>query len=85
MPSFLENYAGNGVGGVVGDPSILGILFIGFFSAFVMLQDTRLDGKLVVLVPVLILATVFIPWLSVLIALGLGAIVYIALMKLINH
>jgi hypothetical protein len=67
---------------IVGDPMILGLLILGFFGAFVMLQGTRLDGKMVILFPASILAVVYIGPLVVIIALVVGIMMYLAWMKI---
>ncbi len=83
--TYFEEVIGNGFSDVVGDPTIAGIIFLGFFISFVMLQDTRLDAKLMVLVPAMILSMVYIPWLGILCALGFGSIVYLALTRFLNR
>jgi len=85
MPMYLESWIAEQFGDLTGAPEIAGIIFLGFFTSFVMLQGTRLDGKLVVLTPVMILATIFIGFLPILLGLGLGVIIYLALTKLVNR
>jgi len=85
MVTFIEELIGSGVGVITGNDTLLGIIFLGFFTAFVLLQNTRLDGKLVVLVPISILSLVFIPMLAFLLALGFGFILYLAVSKFANR
>jgi len=78
----IEDLIGQGAGYTTGgDPLFLGLLTIGFFAGFTMLQGTRLEAKIVVLVPALFLTLYFIPGLAVLIALGLATILYLAFTK----
>ena len=67
----------------VGDPIILGLLTFGFFLGFVAMQGQRLEGKIFVLVPALILSLAFMPpVVTILAGLILGGILYLALRKL---
>jgi len=79
---YIEEFIGQGFSSVLGDPSLIGAIFLAFFAVFVMLQGTRLDGKVAVLVPASILAIIFIPWLAVLLALVVGVLIYLAMRKL---
>lgn len=79
---YIEEFIGQGFSSVIGDPNLMGIIFLGFFAGFVMLQGTRLDGKVAILVPASLLALIFIPWLAVLLALAVGVLIYLAMRKL---
>lgn len=85
MVTFFESIIGDGITYVIGDQTIIGVLFLGFFAAFVALQGTRFDVKVLVMVPVIILATVYIPLLAVLLPLGLAFIIHAAFTKLDNR
>jgi len=82
----LENWMGDGFATVIGDPIFMGLMILGFFFGFVMLQGTRLDAKLLVLVPVALLAAPFFPAQVFMILLGLACafILYLALAKMDN-
>jgi len=84
MVGFIEQTIADGFTQVVGDPFISGLMFIGFFAAFVMLQGTRLEGKIVVLVPVLFLSLVFAPIMLVIVVLGLAFVIYMVLRRVGN-
>lgn len=84
MPTYFENVIGEGANQVVGDPLVMGLMFLGFFMAFIMLQNTRLDHKIMVLVPASILAMVWIPWFSIVLALVGGGMMYLVVMKFTN-
>lgn len=79
----LESLIGNGFGVIFGNPLLLGLVLIGLFGAFVMLQGGRLDAKVVVLVPIGVLALMFIPGLLFPIAVAVGFLIYLAIMRLI--
>lgn len=85
VATTIEQFISDGFSNVLGDTAIMGIVFIAFFTIFVMLQGTRLDGKLTILVPVLILSAIFIPWMAVLLALGLGVVIYLAAIKMFER
>jgi hypothetical protein len=72
------NFISNGVGSCMnyyfGDPLLVGVVFLLFFVAFLFLQGTRNDFKLVMIVPITILALMWIPWLYVFLLL-IGAYV----------
>lgn len=79
--SSIEEFLASGFQTVLGDAALEGILVLVFFGAFVLLQNTRLDHKVCILAPGVLLAALFIPWLGALLALILGALGYLALMK----
>jgi len=78
---FLEDFIGSGFSTIVGDAALEGVLVLTFFGGFVLLQGSRLDHKVCILTPACILTCMFIPWLSVVLALVLGIITYLAFMK----
>lgn len=81
----LENIFYEGAMQIAGDPVFIGFLVIIFFGAIVLVQNTRLDGKLVVLIPAMLLAIAFIPAIFLLFALVLAVILYLAFTKLTNR
>jgi len=85
MSTPIEDIIGEGFSNVIGDPTIIGLVFLGFFVGFVFLQDTRMDLKVAIIIPVCLLAMVWLPWFGILIALAVGALAYLALMKFINR
>jgi Ca2+/Na+ antiporter len=76
MVNELEIIFSSGFASVVGSPVIEALLLIGFFGAFVMLQNTRLEGKLCVLVPAILLSLLFVPFLVVFLAIGIAYLAY---------
>jgi hypothetical protein len=85
MSTYLEDLIGGAFGDTVGDPIVTGLILIGWTAAFLMMQNTRIDAKVVVLTPMLLLSLIFIPFLGVLIAVGLGGLIYMALIKFTNR
>jgi len=84
MASTLEDMIGNGMGQIVGDPAITGLLFLVFFFGFVLIQPSRLDHKVAILIPATILSLVFIPFLSVLFAIVAGFLLYRAIVGMMR-
>ena len=85
MSGFFEQTIGDGFTQVTGDPAIAGLMFLGFFLAFVTLQGTRLEGKLVVMLPVLFLSLTFFSFMLVFLVLGAAGISAIAFMRVWNR
>jgi hypothetical protein len=82
---FIEDLIGGGMGDVTGDPLLSGLIFVGFFLAFVMLQGTRLEGKLVVILPVFFLSLILIPLLLVFAVIAAAFVAYLALTRAVNR
>jgi hypothetical protein len=85
MSGFIEQSIADGFTQVTGDPLLAGLMFVGFFLAFVMLQGTRLEGKIVVILPVLFLSLTFIPILLVFAVIGAAGISYLAITRAVNR
>jgi hypothetical protein len=65
------DYMATSIMGVIGDSTIAGLIVLTFFVGSAILQPSKLDAKLVIIVPAVILATALIPWwASVLAILG---------------
>jgi len=69
---------------IVGDPTYLGLLVLGFFVGFVFLQGTRMDVKIMVIVPALFLAMSFIGILKVIVVVGIGVVMMLGIKKFMN-
>jgi hypothetical protein len=82
--SVLEALIANGMLSLVGDPIFIGLLVAIFFTAFVIMQGLKIDGKLLGIGGGLILAAVFIPGFIIIIGLAMAFILYKAIMKLIG-
>jgi len=81
MTEPIETIIGNGFSSVFGSNDIIGLILLAFFGAFVMLQDTRFDVKVLIMIPALLLAMAFISWLSIAVVIALGFLVYLAARK----
>jgi hypothetical protein len=66
----------------VGDPLLAGILILAFFGIIAFVYPSRLDGKIVILFPAIMLAMLFIPFLYIFLVLGLGMLVFVGYQRL---
>jgi hypothetical protein len=96
--STLERYLSCGFRSALGGGNVAGvstssmadvlmaIIIIGFFLAFVMMQNTRFDAKVAVMIPVIIMAAIWATtgWLMTLLIFALGILIYLALGKIMN-
>lgn len=82
---FFEATIADGFQQVAGDPAIAGLMFLGFFLAFVTLQGTRFEGKIVVMLPVLFLSLQFFSFMLVFLVLGAAGITAIAVLRIWNR
>ncbi len=80
----LESLIYSGAMSTVGDPTFLGLLILGFFIGFVYLQGTRMDVKLMVIVPAMFLAVSFLPLLKVVMVVGFGIVLMLGLSRLMR-
>jgi len=78
----FEQIIGDGFDSVFGSHDIIGLIFLAFFAVFVMLQDTRFDVKVLIMIPAMALAMVYISWFTAVIAIALSVIAYLAARKL---
>jgi hypothetical protein len=81
MTEPIEQIIGDGFFAVFGSNEIIALILLGFFTAFVMLQDTRFDVKVLILTPALLLSMVYISWMVVPVVVGLAVLVYLAARK----
>lgn len=82
----IEDMFSGGFATLVPDSFMLGILVLLFFGTFVILQGTALEVKVLVLIPASLLASLFIPFISVVMALIVGGIIaYLAFSKLVGR
>ena len=83
--SYFETWVGDSMTSVVGDPLFTGLLILAFFGMISIVGQTRLDGKLAILLPACILAMAFIPFLRVLFILFCSGILYLGISRFINR
>ena len=86
--SYIERYITCNFGRLVGNaemgPIVLAIMVLTFFTVFVMMQNTRLDGKLAVLIPVVILVAVWMGWIMWIVLFIVGGILFLGLIRFIT-
>ena len=83
--NFFGDSIANCTSYYVGDATLLFLLFIGFFVAYTVLQNTRIDAKLVVLVPIFILSATFFNWILVMVAMIASFLLFLALNKVCSR
>lgn len=87
LTTSLTDCVGDRLSWAVGDPFFGAVLLLGFIGVFVMMQDTRLDVKVAVMIPVFIIVAAIsqITWLFPLTVLGIAMILLAILLKLVNR
>ncbi len=61
----LEEAIGREVMAVVGAPEVAGLILLALFVGVALMQNSKLDGKLVIIVPAAFLAMALFPWWNV--------------------
>lgn len=84
--SYFERYLSCSFATLVGGSfqygqGLLAVLFCGFFVTFVMFQNTRIEGKMVVLIPVAFMMAIWVGWIMMLLGGFVGIILYLALRR----
>lgn len=77
----LESAISDGIFSVINNNAILALILLGFFMIFVMLQGTRLDAKVAVMIPALFLAIALEPIFAFVVVLGVGFLAWKALSR----
>ena len=85
MVTYLETFIADGFVNIFGDNLWLGVFFITFFLAYVLMMKTSLEGKLVIFTPVVLLATIWIGWLWVLVGLFAGLLIAMGIQKFMQQ
>jgi hypothetical protein len=78
----IESSISNGLTSVINNNAILALLMVAFFMIFVMLQGTRLDGKVAIMIPALFLAIALEPIFAFVVVLGVGILAWRALNRI---
>ena len=82
----LEEIIAGGIIDIVGDPFLAGLLVLVFFGGFVFLQGTRLDAKVAILIPAVLLAfAVFPSFMMVPFLLVISFVLYLAVTKFLGR
>jgi hypothetical protein len=76
MTTPLETDMVNSLHTIVNDPTILGLIVLCLFGGFVIMQNSRLDQKVAIIVPAVILAAAMISWVFLVLAVILGAVIF---------
>jgi hypothetical protein len=79
--NFFGDSIGACTGHYVGDVGLLFLFFVGFFLAYTVLQNTRVEAKAVILIPVFILSATFFPWMLIAVAMVASFLLFLALNK----
>ena len=79
--NFFGDSISSCAGYYIGDVGLLFLFFVGFFLAYTVLQNTRIEAKLVILIPVFILSATFFPWMLVMVAMVASFLLFLALNK----
>lgn len=75
-----------GIGQAFGtDATFLGFLLIGIFALWLVIGNTRIDHKAAIFIPVCLLAGAFISWIVLIMALIVGAILALLVLKFFNR
>lgn len=74
MADSAKNY-------VFGGTEMIGVMILAFFTGFVMLQPTRMEVKMMIMLPAAIMSAAFLPILRIPIALGFGILVAAAIVR----
>jgi len=82
---ILETFIADGFVNIFRDNLWLGVFFITFFLAYVLMMKTSLEGKLVIFTPVVLLATIWIGWLWVLVGLFAGLLIAMGIQKFMQQ
>ena len=84
--SYIERYITCNFGRLLGNSEFGGMMLaivVGlFFLVFVMLQNTRLDGKIAILIPAVLLISVWMGWIMYVMGFVLGIIIFFAISRI---
>jgi hypothetical protein len=87
--SYIERYIQCSMGSIFGNSEVggllLGLIVGGMMLTFVMFQNTRIEGKIVVIIPIIVLVAVWAGWIIYLAGIVLGLIVFWAISRVINR
>jgi hypothetical protein len=85
MGNTMEDMIGEGLIGTAGDPTFFGLLMIGLFAGVLLVTNTRGDVKIMIMIPVTLLAAAFAPILQIPLIVISAVIVILAGLKFINR
>jgi len=73
---YITGGIGNCMTTYLGGDFMVGILFLAFFAAFIFLQNTRGDFKLMIVVPLVMLSLIWFSWLYAILFIVGGYLLY---------
>jgi hypothetical protein len=85
MVTYLEQFIAEGFANIFGYDLWLGLFFVGFFMAYLLMSRSSFESKMVIAIPVFILASAFINWFLVITLLIVGFIVTSGVQKLMQQ
>ena len=87
--SYIERYVQCSMGRIVGNSEVgglfLGLMIGGLLIAFVLLQNTRIEGKMAVIIPIIVLVSIWAGWIVYLLGIILGLMLFWAISRVINR
>jgi hypothetical protein len=78
---MLAQLIGQGLASIFGNSMWLGVLVLIWFGVITLLQNLRLDAKLAILVPASLLAMVYLPIISIMVAIVFAVVLALAVEK----
>jgi len=85
MGATIETFISDNVAGIAGNDMYIGLLIIAMFFGISLVSGSRLDAKLMILVPAVLLASAFLPILKFLFVVIGGGILWMAMTRLLNR
>ena len=87
--SYLERFVQCNMGTLFNNSDlgglILGLIVGGFFITFLLFQNTRIEAKIVVIIPLLVLVSIWAGWIIYLLGLVLGLIFFWGISRVIQR
>jgi len=85
MGNGIEALMLNGMLAIFGNPLYIGLMVIIFFVGFVVLQNQPTSSKVGITAAAALLAAAFVPWLAIIVGIGVGFVLYLGLMRLLTR
>jgi len=85
MGNPLETNIADGILQATGSDFFTGLLVLVFFLGITLMQGTRMEAKLAILTPAMILAAAFIPLLRIIVALVGAALLWFAYTRMFQR
>ena len=85
MGNPLETNIADGILQATGSDFFTGLLVLVFFLGITLMQGTRMEAKIAILVPAMLLAAAFIPLLRIIVALVGAALLWFAYTRMFQR